>query len=216
MGVWNGRRDWLLCANFPGHEGELTRVSGTGIVVDCRRFCHKREPVAAPAEAVASEAVRYINLGHGRAAMVDAADFEWLNQRKWHAPGGTGYATGTIEGRQVLHAPAHHERAAGIARRSHQWQQVGQPAGQSPRVCTAAENAGNRRKVRGTSRFKGVFWNARRAGNGRRSSGAGARRLTWGSSTDEVDAARAYDCKAMELFGEFACLNFPQKIPSSV
>ena len=29
MGVWNGRRDLLFCSNYPGHEGELTHVSGT-------------------------------------------------------------------------------------------------------------------------------------------------------------------------------------------
>ena len=38
LGVWNGRRDWLLCANYPGPEGELSHVSGAGVVVECRKF----------------------------------------------------------------------------------------------------------------------------------------------------------------------------------
>ena len=38
------------------------------------------------------------------------------------------------------------------------------------------------------------------------------RSIALGHYRDEADAARAYDRAAVELFGEFAWLNFPQEI----
>ncbi len=209
MGVWNGRSDWLLCANFPGHEGELTRVSGTGVVLDCRRFCRKQVPVAR-AETIAPESVRYINLGHGKAALVDAADFEWLNVRKWRASNGSDYARATINGKNVsmhrliVNAPAgllvdHANGNKWDNRRS------------NLRICDHAENVRNRRKICGASRFKGVSRDNKKAKWVAQIHWRG-RTIYLGAFDDEVEAAQAYDRKAIELFGEFACLNFPQRI----
>jgi len=81
------------------------------------------------------------------------------------------------------------------------------------RICTAAENARNCRKYKcGTSRFKGVRlrrgkwtaqWHWQENGVSR------CRSL--GSFATEEDAARAYDARAIQEFGEFARLNFPQE-----
>jgi hypothetical protein len=161
MGVWNGRCDWLLCANFPGHEGELTRVSGVGTVLDCRRFCRKHQPVTR-AEAVAPGSVRYINLGHGKAAMVDAADFAWLNKHKWHAMHGSSYARSTIDGKSVFMHRLIMNAPAGLVV-DHWNGNIWDNRRSNLRICTQAENLRNKRKLAGASRFKGVSLDPRTA-----------------------------------------------------
>ena len=72
------------------------------------------------------------------------------------------------------------------------------------RICTPDQNRINRSKCKNPkmSKYKGV-----------RSSGVrwGARvKQIWiGTFDSEIEAAKAYDRKAKELYGEFACLNFP-------
>jgi hypothetical protein len=207
MGVWNGRHDLLFCSNYPGHEGELTHVSGRGVVVDCRRFCRKWETKAAEVSGI--EGVRFISIGHGRAVMVDAADFEWLNKHKWYGNGGPGgYAASTVDGkaifmhRLIMNAPAglvvdHANGNRHDNRRS------------NLRKCTHSENRRNTRKSRGASRFKGVSW-SRAMGKWQAKIHQNGKSIRLGYFDDEIEAAMAYDLKARELFGEFACLNFPE------
>ncbi len=209
MKVWNGRGDWLFCVNFPGHEGELTHVSGTGVVLECRKFCRKREPVAVPAEAPTPESVRYISLGRGRTALVDAADFEWLNQRKWHAGGGAGYATGQIGGKHVFMHRLIMEPPPGKVV-DHINGNIWDNRRDNLRNCTHTENARNKRKGHGTSRFKGVVRDAR-SGKWKAAIQCDGATIRLGLFDSEIDAAMAYDRKAIELFGEFAYLNFPRK-----
>ena len=78
------------------------------------------------------------------------------------------------------------------------------------RLANSKKNAQNR-KVRADSAtgYKGVYW---RAGRNKyrvviRSEG---KSKVVGHFSDPVQAARAYDKAALELFGEYACLNFPQ------
>ena len=80
------------------------------------------------------------------------------------------------------------------------------------RLCSATENARNRRPVPNChSRYKGVSWHKRqkkwavRIGKPKES-------IYLGSFDDEMEAGVAYDRKAEELFGEFAYLNFPQLV----
>ena len=77
------------------------------------------------------------------------------------------------------------------------------------RFCTRQENSFNRHHVFGASQYKGVSrtskqyrrpWRATLKHNGKT--------ITLGTFFLEEDAARAYDEKASELFGEFAKLNF--------
>ena len=76
------------------------------------------------------------------------------------------------------------------------------------RIATHQQNAQNRRGNVGTSsRFKGVCWH-KKYGKWQASITHNGRNIYLGLFTDEIDAAMAYDAKARELFGDFACCNF--------
>jgi HNH endonuclease len=77
------------------------------------------------------------------------------------------------------------------------------------RVVTRTVNAQNRRKnSNASSKYYGVYWNSYN-NNWRAEIRRGTKRYTIGSFRDEVIAARAYDKKALELYGGEARINFP-------
>ena len=79
------------------------------------------------------------------------------------------------------------------------------------RICTCSENGMNRKKNVGT-RYKGI-----KKLTGKRKKYFGARIQKQGTHyflgcfATEKEAAKAYDEKAIQLFGKFARLNFPEK-----
>ena len=72
------------------------------------------------------------------------------------------------------------------------------------RICTHAENIRNSKKHNGHSQYKGVVWNKQIK---RWTAKIQDRHI--GTFLREEEAARAYDNKAKETFGEYANLNFP-------
>ena len=87
---------------------------------------------------------------------------------------------------------------------------------QNLRICTRAQNSQNKKlRCDSKSGFKGVWERA----PGRYLAYIGdpgtaypkKRRIRLGTYPTAEEAARAYDAKAKELFGEFAYLNFPDK-----
>jgi len=81
------------------------------------------------------------------------------------------------------------------------------------RICSYSQNQMNLRPYRRrmSSQFKGVHflkknnkWVARIGFNNRR--------IYLGCFEDEIDAAETYDQMAIKLFGEYAYLNFPERI----
>jgi hypothetical protein len=78
------------------------------------------------------------------------------------------------------------------------------------RIATWEENCWNKRKpnTNSSSIYKGVMWDKRR-GNWQVMIGYKGKKIFIGYFDDEQEAARAYDAKAKELYGEFAALNFP-------
>ncbi len=207
--VLKGRPEERVCANHPDYAGRLVLVtSAAGEITDagarCRSFRWRREP--AENDAVAGEAVRYIPLGDGSFALVDAADYQWLSQYTWRPTGG-GYARARVGDKRIFMHRLIMQPPPGKVVDHYNGNRRDNRRG-NLRACTQGENNRNKRKVRGVSRYKGVSWypdrhkwRAQIRHNGR------IIRLGW--FDDEIEAAWAYDRAAREYFGAFAYLNFP-------
>ena len=144
--------------------------------------------------------------------MVDSEDFKRLNKHKWYALESekTFYAVRNIGWpnqrrvrmhREILRVPINletdHRNSCGLDNRK-----------QNLRVCTKAQNQHNQHLRQGTtSQYKGVSWHKKSNLwiTYIRCNGKG---YYLGTYKNEVEAAKAYDKKAKELFGEFAHLNF--------
>ena len=153
-----------------------------------------------------------IYLTQGKFTIVDDEDFQRLSRFKWHAQVRpyTSYAVrefSTGYGRRrrkliplhrfILDAPdgiqVDHINGNGLDNRR-----------VNLRLCTAQQNCANNRRVYSKSGYKGVYWNqcvwqARLNHNGKL--------LYFGSYKSPIDAARAYDKAATEIFGSFARTN---------
>jgi hypothetical protein len=158
-----------------------------------------------------------IQLTQGKIALVDDADYEWLNQWKWYAfknRSGAWYARrfkktdlrprvnvfmhrlilNAREGMEVDHA--NHDTLDN--RR------------ENLRECTKSQNMHNAGKnKRNTTGYKGVWWKS----TDNQYAAAikiNGKRIYLGRFTDPVKAALAYDEAAKKYHGEFAYLNFPK------
>lgn len=162
---------------------------------------------------------REIPLTKGFVAIVDAEDYEWLNQWKWFAD------PRPSRGDKAVYA-IRRKSVNGIARTICMHRLIlEEPEGMDVdhidgdglnntranlRIATHQQNLCNRGMPRSnTSGFKGVCYN-----NSRRRWQAGiglnGRNIYIGRFRTPEEAARAYDAKAKEIYGEFAYLNFPE------
>ena len=79
------------------------------------------------------------------------------------------------------------------------------------RLSTMAQNVRNTISRGGSSKYKGVHWCKRsKKWTGQICFNGKGHHL--GGFRDEIEAAKAYDKRAKELHGEFACLNFPPAV----
>lgn len=82
------------------------------------------------------------------------------------------------------------------------------------RLATPAQNQANRRKRSGgSSVYKGVSWH-KKGRAWRATINLDRKQIHLGFFKDQTEAAKAYDAKAKELFGEFAYLNLKQGQPA--
>ena len=158
--------------------------------------------------------MRTIPLTQGKVALVDDADYEWLNQWKWSAvkKGRCFYAVRGTERNGVQKQFRMHSEIMGTPK----GMEVDHINGDSLdnrrenlRICTHAENIRNQRmrKTIKSSQFKGVSWDkVNKKWKAQIKQGIHTKNL--GRFTLEVEAAEAYDCHAKQLYREFANINF--------
>jgi hypothetical protein len=77
------------------------------------------------------------------------------------------------------------------------------------RPATSIQNNANKRSIGGTSKYKGVHRVDSLSNPWAASIGVNNKHVRLGRFPTEEEAARAYDGRAVELWGEYACLNFP-------
>jgi hypothetical protein len=159
---------------------------------------------------------RRIPLTQGKFAIVDPEDYDRLAGYKWFAMRSRRgfYAIRMVTTkngrrkkirmhRQILNAPADklvdHINHNGLDNRR-----------ANLRIVTNMQNSWNKRKQKGdySSRYKGVSW-ARRIGKWHTEIYCNGSKIFIGYFDDQVAAAKAYDAKAADLYGEYASLNFP-------
>lgn len=155
--------------------------------------------------------MKTISLTQGQVALVDDEDFEELNNFTWHAhrrKGYTFYAVRWVAGgqgsrikmhQQILRMPyVDHKDGDGLNNQR-----------SNLRGCNHSQNLMNQRAQAGrSSQYKGVYhYRTNRAHPWAAYITVNKRRIYLGYHSTEKDAARAYNAKAVELFGEFARLN---------
>lgn len=169
-----------------------------------------------------------IQIGGGLAVIVDDEDFEYLSSFKWHRHsdgGGLLYASTTeycglekkeidgkikriIKTRQIRM----HRLLMGMptCKVDHKNRNPLDNRKENLRLVTDSQSAQNR-KLRSDSAtgYKGVHWLKHRRKYRVRIK-TNEKWIFVGHFDDIKQAAVAYDSKALEFFGEYACLNFPQ------
>ena len=168
--------------------------------------------------------MKEIELSQNKVAVVDDEDFEWLSQWKWYATKSrnTFYAVRDVKAlrtdgtqqikvihmhRFILDAPigvfVDHKDGDGLNN-----------SRQNIRIATKHQNEFNQGlRLNNTSGYRGVSLARKHkpldADKWRAGICLNQKYYSLGAFGTREEAARAYDAKAKELFGEFARLNFP-------
>jgi len=153
--------------------------------------------------------MKEIKLTQGLVALVDDEDFERVNHFKWcaHKHGKTFYArrAETINGKQkIISMHCFIMNTKGI---DHVDGDGLNCQKLNMRKCTHQHNIMNQRPQKNKSSiYKGVCIQGAKWRSGIMFNKKG---IYLGLFVNEMDAAKTYDKKAVELFGEYARLNFP-------
>lgn len=157
--------------------------------------------------------MRLVQLTRGKYAIIDSEDFSAVECYKWNYSN-SGYAKTavphpTIKGRQsYLYM---HTLLMSTPKGMHVDHKDGNSLNNQRsnlRLCSHADNMRNSKIPKNnTSGYKGVGF-LKRSGRWNACIYFMNKRIHIGNYTNKDDAARAYDTKATELYGEFARLNF--------
>lgn len=154
------------------------------------------------------------NGNFGAMALIDADDFEKVSSFAWHLRktdvAGLYYATAhpVVNGKTQRNGSIEMHVAV-LGRKSgfiidHKNHNGLDNRKENLRWATTSQNAANRRRGRGKSKFKGVYLTN---GKWRSIVRFQGKCIHLGMHDTEESAAESYNRAAIELFGEFACLN---------
>jgi len=202
-GLGLGMPDRPVCANHPDTPGLMREIPPGGV---CRNYRAKpKDPD------LADGTVKRIPVAGGLYAYVDAADFESLSRHAWGLD--SGYAARMEKGKRIyMHREIMQPPDDMVV--DHMDHNRLNNCRSNLRVCTDDENRRNRgKRVGGASRFKGVYrswrgrtWYARFGFKGEY--------FHLGTFNEEIEAARAYDYRAVECGGKYAWVNLPEEWPA--
>lgn len=153
--------------------------------------------------------VRSIPLTRSMFAWVDQDDYEMVMAiSPWHATGAKGIFYATRRCKNTRKNIYMHNFISGAAARTvdHRNRNGLNNCRGNLRTCSVSQNLANRAKYshgRNCSKYKGVH----KANN---KWAAAIKNKHIGCYPTEEDAARAYDTRAFEMWGEYAILNFPR------
>lgn len=152
-------------------------------------------------------------LSKGKITIIDSIDYELLSKYKWHIC--HDYA---VTNRKAIDANGHLKRRLIYLHKFI----INPPKGMEVdhingnkldnrrcnlRIATRSQNQINTKKISGcTSKYRGVSWH-KSAKKWRAQIQINGKKIPIGIFIDEIDAALAYNKKAIEYFGEFPRLN---------
>lgn len=174
--------------------------------------CVKRHAVTQPLD----PSYRLIPLTQGQNAIVDAADYEWLNQwnwlAHWYPATKTFYAERRVKAGKNIFMHTFILDCDGTALGDHKNHNTLDNRRNNLRRATRLQNASNQKLYRSsTSGYKGVVWHKKMQMWTARVQ-LNKKRRWLGQFQTSKDAALAYDKEARKHRGEFAVLNFPEKL----
>jgi len=202
----------LTCANSAEMPGKVKGVAPCNVCANFRaRSCPlvRVEPPTPP-----NDLVCHIGLTQGLFATVDAADYERLRAYKWHALRRKGrfYACRTVNGRHVMMHRVILPPPPGMVVDHIDGNGLNNCRA-NLRICTPAQNACNRGKNRTcANEFKGV-WPDKKSGKYHAAVSHKGETFYLSTFATALEAARAYDRKAIEMHGRYAHVNLPDEWP---
>jgi len=145
-------------------------------------------------------------------ALVDDEDYERVNKLNWYIKirksNNLYYAVRQFAHNNKMKCQFMHSYILGLPMIDHKDHNGLNNQRLNLRECTTIQNCQNQRiSLNGSSIYKGVNWN-NYSKKWVSQIGVNYRRIFIGRFKDEIEAAKAYDAKAKELFGEFAFVNF--------
>ena len=157
-----------------------------------------------------------IQLSQGKVALVDDDDYDAVSRYRWHPYRAGDKRSRTFYAKREFRADGRrvrvlmHQFLTGLRGIDHADGNGLNNQRSNLRIASNSQQTANQAKYDGawTSQYKGVWWAKDKKRWRARIMREGKHRHI-GYFRNEVDAAKAYDVVAAELFGEFARLNFP-------